>query len=106
MIYLHVSLGSRLRQFIFYFNYLFKLDVARSHLLQSGRFRVQSSDLIDSCNHSCHFVIFAGHTAVTKSVGDSDNFFNVSDVLFAVVDDVVDLGDSVSRYNGSWRDST
>ena len=65
----------------------------------SGRFRFQSSDLVELHNKSCRFVIFTGCTVVTKGTSNSDDFFNVSNVLFSMVDGFADSGDSGN--NGS-----
>ena len=55
--------------------------------------------MVELCNKSCHVVIFTGCTAVTNGTGNSDDFFNISDILFTMVDSVANLGDG--GYNGS-----
>ena len=67
-------------------------DVIRRRC-SSGRFRFQLLDLVKLHNKSCLFVIFTGRATVMKGAGDSDDFFNVPNICFAVVDGVADLSD-------------
>ena len=58
----------------------------------SGTHRFQALNLVHLCNKSCHFIIFAGQTAVTEVLSDPDDLFDVPDVLFSMIDSVADLG--------------
>ena len=58
----------------------------------SGRLRVQSLDLVKSCNKSCFFVIFARHTSALQCSSDPNDLFNVANVFFIMADGVSDLG--------------
>ena len=65
----------------------------------SGSFRFQSSDLVELCNKSCCFIIFAGRPSVSQGASDSDDLFNLADVHVTTVDVVTDSGDG--RNNSS-----
>ena len=46
--------------------------------------------LRDEC---CSFLIFAGRPLVTEGTSDSDDLFNLADVLVAAMDGITDSGD-------------
>ena len=49
--------------------------------------------MVELCNKSCCLVIFTGHALVSQDLRNSNDLFNVGNVLFIVMDGVSDLSD-------------
>ena len=56
------------------------------------RFRFQSSNLVQSGDECCSFVIFAGRPSVSEGASDADDLFNLADVRVAMVDGITHSG--------------